>query len=601
MKCKAVHFFITFILIYFPAIQANAQNNLKYRPRIANFEYIEIVKGKESSEMPLLIAFHYSGGNPLETLRDYDSLKNPVRIIIPRGNFLKRDGFSYYPTDYYQKDSVTQFALARRTVDSLALFIMQIEKKYKQKAVVSGISQGGDISLLLAIYYPALCKASFPFAAVIHPHIIESLKIKPAREVPVYLFQGEDDKIIPVSVTRKKVEQIGSGMNIRLQTYANLGHDISLQMKVDYSKLIDGINMSGQSYKQTIDMRIAGNVQFVNIAGIPTSYYEVYVTNFSTDSFYITKLEVVETNDATVLFTSQDKDLQDRVVRIGAKLKDTNNLLPPGATVIVYVELQASGKKSIGTIGHYITITDLHNRTNGYRIKGPVTKPKVTTEIILGPPLKNGTWSAIYHPVWERGHRRVIYTQDGIARIPGRYAIDFIKVDSAGRYANGNENSITNWIGYGEEVIAVADGIVESVENNFPESPTLAAHPRYSPDKATGNYASIRIANGVYAFYEHLKPGSIRVKPGQRIKKGDIIGEVGFTGQSAGPHLHFHIADNNSPLGAEGLPFSFERFMIHGTYSSVEMFGKQLWEKPKGINSPLRTNERPPPNSVISF
>lgn len=219
------------------------QSKNNYQPSVEGFEYIEVAKGKDNGKLPLLIAFHYSGGNPMETIADYDSIKSPIRIIIPKGNYKKRDGFSYYPADYYQKDSFTQFSLSKITVDSIAGFVRSIEKKYKQKAIVSGISQGGDIAFLLAKYYPKLCKASFAFAAVIHSNFIEDLKNKPVtKKTPIYLFQGESDKIVSVLITRKKVEEIGNRLQIKLYTYPDVGHDISLQMKIDYSEIIDKMN-----------------------------------------------------------------------------------------------------------------------------------------------------------------------------------------------------------------------------------------------------------------------------------------------------------------------------------------------------------------------
>ncbi len=218
------------------------QSKYNYQQSVEGFEYIEVAKGKDNGKLPLLIAFHYSSGNPIETIADYDSIKNPIRIIIPKGNYKKRDGFSYYPADYYQKDSLAQFSLSKITVDSIARFVQSIEKKYKQKAIVSGISQGGDIAFLLAKYYPELCRASFPIAAVIHSNIIHELKSKTGKKIPIYLFQGESDKIVSVINTRKKVEEIGNRLKIKLYTYPNVGHDISLRMKIDYSKLIDKIN-----------------------------------------------------------------------------------------------------------------------------------------------------------------------------------------------------------------------------------------------------------------------------------------------------------------------------------------------------------------------
>ncbi len=207
--------------------------------RLANFEYITFASTNELENLPLLIAFHYSGGNPAETLADYDCLKTPVRIIIPKGNFPKRNGLSYYPTNYYLQDSVTQYKLAMQTVDSLANFVAAIERKYNKTAVVSGISQGGDLSFLLAKHYSNLFLASFPFAAVIHSAINEELKERAIKKIPVYIFQGENDQIISHELTRKKVQEIGRKMTIKLFTYPDVGHEISPQMKSDYSKIID--------------------------------------------------------------------------------------------------------------------------------------------------------------------------------------------------------------------------------------------------------------------------------------------------------------------------------------------------------------------------
>lgn len=217
------------------------QEKYSYEPSVEGFEYIEVVKGKDNGRIPLLIAFHYSSGIPAQTIADYDLLKNPVRIIVAKGNYRKRDGFSYYPVDYYKKDSLTQVGLARITVDSIARFVESIERKYNQKAIVSGISQGGDIAFLLAVYYPELCKASFPFAAVIHSNLVGELSGKPVKKIPIHLFQGESDPIVSVLLTRKRVKEIGNGLELKLYTYPELGHDISLQMKVDYSKLIDKV------------------------------------------------------------------------------------------------------------------------------------------------------------------------------------------------------------------------------------------------------------------------------------------------------------------------------------------------------------------------
>jgi predicted esterase len=118
-----------------------------------------------------------------------------------------------------------------------------MEKKYESKAVVSGISQGGDIAFLMAVYYPKLCKASFPFAGYIHSQLYNDIMRKPLNNVPVYLFQGEDDPIVPVFYSKEAVKKLDKKLALKLFTYPGVGHEISAKMKMDYSTMIDKINL----------------------------------------------------------------------------------------------------------------------------------------------------------------------------------------------------------------------------------------------------------------------------------------------------------------------------------------------------------------------
>jgi murein DD-endopeptidase MepM/ murein hydrolase activator NlpD len=127
-------------------------------------------------------------------------------------------------------------------------------------------------------------------------------------------------------------------------------------------------------------------------------------------------------------------------------------------------------------------------------------------------------------------------------------------------------------------VTEVKDGIPANVPNERAEPITL--------ENVGGNHVVLDIGNGNYAFYAHLQANSLRVKLGDKVRRGQVLGLVGNTGNSSEPHLHFHISNATSPLGAEGLPYAFPSFEIEGrgqTWKPTETKGnveKHIMEMP---------------------
>jgi murein DD-endopeptidase MepM/ murein hydrolase activator NlpD len=134
----------------------------------------------------------------------------------------------------------------------------------------------------------------------------------------------------------------------------------------------------------------------------------------------------------------------------------------------------------------------------------------------------------------------------------------------------------------------VKDGIPE----NIPGATSRAVP--ITLETVGGNHVIIDLGKGRYAFYAHLQPGRIPVKVGDKVKRGQVIGYVGNSGNSTEPHLHFHISDGNSPLGSDGLPYLFPAF---------EVQGKGWGWKPTTPAAPVekRTNEMPLLDEVVRF
>ena len=89
----------------------------------------------------------------------------------------------------------------------------------------------------------------------------------------------------------------------------------------------------------------------------------------------------------------------------------------------------------------------------------------------------------------------------------------------------------------------------------------------FDPEKddvqtVAGNYVIIKYSENVYAAFCHLQTGSVQVSAGQMIKKGEVIGRVGHSGNSFAPHLHFQLMDSSDITVANGVPCAFEQYEI---------------------------------------
>ena len=91
-----------------------------------------------------------------------------------------------------------------------------------------------------------------------------------------------------------------------------------------------------------------------------------------------------------------------------------------------------------------------------------------------------------------------------------------------------------------------------------------------------------------------MQPGSLRVKPGDQVVAGQVLGLVGNTGNSSEPHLHFQVMDSRggpSNLGAEGLPYVFDAFRLEGRVAGLAA------DPP----APRRVPARPPADRTAQY
>jgi len=353
------------------------------------------------------------------------------------------------------------------------------------------------------------------------------------------------------------------------------------------------------SVHQSFDLDVPAPPVPIVVMGRAQLVYELHLTNFAGGTLALQQVDVLDTDD-DVAATFQGLDLGLRL-HVGGKLwKDSSRALAPGMRAVVYIELTFDRDSVPDVLTHRVTYGEGGPAALAI-VRGARVQIRAASPLVLGPPLHGGPWAAVYHPSWERGHRRVVYAVDGQARIPGRHAVDWMKLDSTGRLASGDADSVSNYHGHREDVLAVADAVVASTRDDVPESATVSGNPRPALEDAAGNYIALDLGNGRYVFYEHLAPGSVRVTPGERVTRGQVIAAVGFTGSATAPHLHLHVADAHSPLGAEGMPFVIDRFSLLGGFEDFSTFRKEPWRPIEPSIQRLRVQEMPAPVSVVEF
>jgi murein DD-endopeptidase MepM/ murein hydrolase activator NlpD len=84
------------------------------------------------------------------------------------------------------------------------------------------------------------------------------------------------------------------------------------------------------------------------------------------------------------------------------------------------------------------------------------------------------------------------------------------------------------------------------------------------------------------------------------VRRGQVLGLLGNSGNSDAPHLHFHVSNENSPLASEGLPYVFESFDVLGTADLDETIS-QGWKPLAAAKPDRRLREMPVENFVVKF
>jgi hypothetical protein len=219
---------------------------------------------------------------------------------------------------------------------------------------------------------------------------------------------------------------------------------------------------------------------------------------------------------------------------------------------------------------------------------GEVAVKKDLLPVVVSSPVHGPGWMVMETTSPLTHHFRAQITMNGVTRVPQRYAQDWVYLDPvSGQAAAGNATLARNYYGFGKEIFAVANGTVVDASDGLADFETIYSAAGTPLANAAGNYVIIDLGNKKYACYAHMVNGSVRVKKGDIVKEGQMIGLNGNSGNSDIPHLHFQVVtDIPSFLGTEGYPHVYRSFNVTGEVnetrgaermSSPDYSIKQLW------------------------
>jgi murein DD-endopeptidase MepM/ murein hydrolase activator NlpD len=145
------------------------------------------------------------------------------------------------------------------------------------------------------------------------------------------------------------------------------------------------------------------------------------------------------------------------------------------------------------------------------------------------------------------------------------YAYDVVGLGPHLELLTGDGSKNEDFVGFGREVRAPAAGVVSYARDDVDDNPSTGnqdfekllalADP---PWAVGGNCVVIDHGNGEWSFLAHMRKGSVRVRKGDRVVQGQAIGQLGNSGATTGPHLHYHLMDGPTILRSDGLPARFE-------------------------------------------
>ena len=332
--------------------------------------------------------------------------------------------------------------------------------------------------------------------------------------------------------------------------------------------------------------------------------YELGVDNGTRSRVRLERLDVVDPSREDVVARYRGDAIKAITVELTAAKPTQTVPRGTGALILLDIPLR-SGAPVPARLEHRFVLSLSRPGTRTRRVTLTRARLRVDrrTAVRIRPPLRGSNLGVLGCCGKPFGHRLAALDRNARPVFPQRYAIDFLRLDDTFNTLAGDPARNDSYLIYGSEVIAVAPGRVVASRDHVPENTPPGLPPNVALNDAVGNFVTQDLGGGRFALYAHLQPASLRVKPGDQVRPGQVLGLVGNSGNSSEPHLHFQIMDaagGPSNLLADGLPYVFDAFALDSRVTGLD----RTPPTPLRVRAPApaeRSAQYPLTGDVITF
>jgi hypothetical protein len=293
--------------------------------------------------------------------------------------------------------------------------------------------------------------------------------------------------------------------------------------------------------------------------------YELHLTNFGPTPLALSRIDVFDADAGTVepVATFKAEQLKTMAQPLGGRtLSDPNEklVIASGQTALVFMSVPFNRDSHLpARLLHRVSTVDSV-------VEGAVIGTHHTELHVLGPAVEGPNWLAADGPSNDEDnhHRRGVVILDGQAVDSRRYAIDWEQRRDGASFS-GDARDVRSYYSYGKAVLAVADGQVVTARDGLPDNIPghgESFHPSVpiTLETVAGNTITLDLGGGQFAYYMHLQPGSLHVKSGDHVRRGQVVAIIGASGDAREPHLHFEVTTSSKLLAGEGVPYLIDRY-----------------------------------------